>query len=74
MQTPAVRAMIEVIKKYASRSNIRTFPSLDHLDFLNLLKISSVLVGNSSSGIIEAPSVRDSGGQYREQATGTTER
>ncbi|MDP3565318.1 MAG: UDP-N-acetylglucosamine 2-epimerase, partial [Methanoregula sp.] len=50
------RAMIEVIKKYASRSNIRTFPSLDHLDFLNLLKISSVLVGNSSSGIIEAPS------------------
>jgi GDP/UDP-N,N'-diacetylbacillosamine 2-epimerase (hydrolysing) len=50
------RAMIEVIKKYASRSNIHTFPSLEHVDFLNLLKNSSVLVGNSSSGIIEAPS------------------
>jgi GDP/UDP-N,N'-diacetylbacillosamine 2-epimerase (hydrolysing) len=50
------RAMIEVIKNYESHNNIRTFQSLDHQDFLNLLKISSVLVGNSSSGIIEAPS------------------
>jgi len=50
------RAMIEVIKKYESHKNIRTFPSLGHKDFLILLKLSSVLVGNSSSGIIEAPS------------------
>jgi len=50
------REMIEVIKKYESNTKIRTFQSLDTLDFLNLLKISSVLVGNSSSGIIEAPS------------------
>jgi len=50
------RGMIEVIKNYETYPHIRTFPSLDHQDFLNLLKISSVLVGNSSSGIIEAPS------------------
>jgi UDP-hydrolysing UDP-N-acetyl-D-glucosamine 2-epimerase len=48
------RAMIETIKNYESCKNIRTFQSIDHLDFLHLLKISSVIVGNSSSGIIEA--------------------
>jgi len=50
------REMIEVIKKYETGKQIRTFPSLAHQDFLNLLKIAAVLVGNSSSGIIEAPS------------------
>jgi UDP-hydrolysing UDP-N-acetyl-D-glucosamine 2-epimerase len=50
------RAMIDVIKNYESNKNIRTFQNIDHGDFLNLLKISSVIVGNSSSGIIEAPS------------------
>jgi GDP/UDP-N,N'-diacetylbacillosamine 2-epimerase (hydrolysing) len=50
------RAMIDVIKKYESDKNIRTFQSIDHVDFLHLLKISSVIVGNSSSGILEAPS------------------
>jgi UDP-hydrolysing UDP-N-acetyl-D-glucosamine 2-epimerase len=50
------REMIEVIKKYEKYRNIHTFQNLAHTDFLNLLKISSVLVGNSSSGIIEAPS------------------
>jgi UDP-N-acetylglucosamine 2-epimerase len=48
--------MIDVIKKYESNKNIRTFKSVDHVDFLHLLKLSSVIVGNSSSGIIEAPS------------------
>lgn len=51
------RAMIEVIKKYEYCKRIRTFQSLDHRDFLQLLRISSVIVGNSSSGIIEAPSL-----------------
>ena len=50
------RAMIEVIKMFEHCGNIQTFPSLAHQDFLSLLKISSALVGNSSSGIIEAPS------------------
>lgn len=50
------RAMIDVIKNYESNKNIRTFQNIDHGDFLHLLKMSSVIVGNSSSGIIEAPS------------------
>jgi len=45
-----------VIKNYESNKNIRTFQNIDHGDFLHLLKMSSVIVGNSSSGIIEAPS------------------
>lgn len=50
------RAMIEVIKKYAAEKKIRAFPSIPHGDFLSILRLSSVIVGNSSSGIIEAPS------------------
>ena len=50
------RAMIEEIKKFECCENIQTFPSLSHRDFLSLLKVSSLIVGNSSSGIIEAPS------------------
>ena len=50
------RAMIEEIKNFECCEKIQTFPSLSHRDFLSLLKISSVIVGNSSSGIIEAPS------------------
>ncbi len=50
------RAMIEEIKTFERCQNIQEFPSIEHRDFLSLLKISSVIIGNSSSGIIEAPS------------------
>ena len=50
------RAMIEEIKKFEIYPNIQIYPSLTHRDFLSLLRIASALVGNSSSGIIEAPS------------------
>lgn len=50
------RAMITEIKKYENCPDIHIFPSIVHRDFLSLLQIASVLVGNSSSGIIEAPS------------------
>jgi UDP-hydrolysing UDP-N-acetyl-D-glucosamine 2-epimerase len=50
------RRMIEVIKQYQKYSFIKTFVSLPHEDYLGLMKMASVLVGNSSSGIIEAPS------------------
>ena len=51
------RRMIEVIKKYEILPFIKTFESLPHEDYLGLMKIASVMVGNSSSGIIEAPSL-----------------
>jgi len=50
------REMIKEIKKYEKYPNIHIHPNLEHKDFLSLLRISSVLIGNSSSGIIEAPS------------------
>ncbi|MCU0629364.1 MAG: UDP-N-acetylglucosamine 2-epimerase, partial [Methanoregulaceae archaeon] len=50
------RQIILQIKKYGHRENIRAFMNLPHQDYLGLLRIASVLVGNSSSGIIEAPS------------------
>ena len=52
------RRMIEVIKKYEAGNHIRSVKSLPHKDYLGLMKIASVLIGNSSSGIIEAPSFK----------------
>lgn len=50
------RAMIEVIRNHSGDPNLQSYPSIPHHDYLGLLKYSSVIVGNSSSGIIEAPS------------------
>lgn len=50
------RRMIKVIKKYEKYPFIKTFKSLPHKEYLSLMKIASVMVGNSSSGIVEAPS------------------
>lgn len=48
--------MIEVIKKYEKLPFIRAFRSIPSKDYLSLMQRASVIVGNSSSGIIEAPS------------------
>ena len=48
---------IEKIERTKDK-NMKIFRSFPHKDFLSLLKHSSVLVGNSSSGIIEAPSFK----------------
>lgn len=50
------RSMIEVIKEYEHLPFLHTFKSLPHIEYLSLLNIADVLVGNSSSGIIEASS------------------
>lgn len=50
------RRMIEVIESYRGQPWLHIFQSLDRLTYLSLLRHASVLVGNSSSGIIEAPS------------------
>ena len=50
------REMIEAIKKYEKYPFIKTFKSIPYKAFLSLMMIASVMVGNSSSGIIEAPS------------------
>jgi UDP-N-acetylglucosamine 2-epimerase (non-hydrolysing)/GDP/UDP-N,N'-diacetylbacillosamine 2-epimerase (hydrolysing) len=50
------RRMIKVIREYKKLPFIKSFDSLPHEDYLGLMKVASVLIGNSSSGIIEAPS------------------
>ena len=50
------RAMIEVIKEYEKYPFIKTFKSIPHKEYLSLMKMATVIIGNSSSGIIEAPS------------------
>jgi UDP-hydrolysing UDP-N-acetyl-D-glucosamine 2-epimerase len=50
------RGMIEVIKEYEKYPFIKSFKSIPHKEYLSLMKIATVMVGNSSSGIIEAPS------------------
>ena len=49
------RSMIEVINEYKSLPFLRIFKNLPHIEYLSLLNIADALVGNSSSGIIEAP-------------------
>ncbi|MEW6600340.1 MAG: UDP-N-acetylglucosamine 2-epimerase [Nitrospirota bacterium] len=52
------RTIIEHIREYAANNDRHTsvFISLGQLRYLSALKAASVMVGNSSSGIIEAPS------------------
>jgi UDP-N-acetylglucosamine 2-epimerase (non-hydrolysing)/GDP/UDP-N,N'-diacetylbacillosamine 2-epimerase (hydrolysing) len=52
------RKMIDVINEYKEYPFITILKNMPHNDYLSLMKISSVLVGNSSSAIIEAPSFK----------------
>lgn len=50
--------IIREIGKYRNLSFITVFPTLFHYQYISLLKHADLLVGNSSSGIVEAPSLR----------------
>lgn len=50
------KQMINVIESYSKNPSVTLVKSIPHLDYLSFLKSADVLVGNSSSGIIEAPS------------------
>jgi UDP-hydrolysing UDP-N-acetyl-D-glucosamine 2-epimerase len=50
------RRIIQVIQEFADHPSIRAVKNIPRRDFLGLLKGVDLLVGNSSSGIIEAPS------------------
>jgi UDP-hydrolysing UDP-N-acetyl-D-glucosamine 2-epimerase len=52
---PGREEIIAVLKSNKAK-NIQVIPNLDAEKYLSLMKISSVMVGNSSSGIVEAPS------------------
>jgi len=50
------RSMIEVMKQCSSYGNIRLYRNLPRSDYLGLMASVDVMIGNSSSGIVEAPS------------------
>ena len=52
------REMINVIKQYRKYSFINIYKNIVREDYLSLMRISSAMIGNSSSGIIEAPSFK----------------
>lgn len=52
------RQMIETIQTYLEKNKfLKGYKNIPRSDYLGLLNIASVLVGNSSSGIIESPSL-----------------
>ena len=55
---PGNKQMIDVIERFAQNERIRTFRNLPRNEYLGLMAAADVMVGNSSSGIIEAPSLR----------------
>ena len=52
------RDMISVISKYENLGFLHTYRNINFEDYLNLLKYADVMLGNSSSGIMEAPSYK----------------
>ncbi|MGL4362375.1 MAG: UDP-N-acetylglucosamine 2-epimerase [Cellulosilyticaceae bacterium] len=52
------RGMISVIQEYEHLEFLKTYRNINFEDYLNLLKHADVMVGNSSSGIMEAPSYK----------------
>ncbi len=54
---PRGTKIVDVIETFDSDVRVHIFCNLSHLDYISLMSHSSALVGNSSSGIIEAPSL-----------------
>ncbi len=52
---PGSLRMIEEINKYKNDKNFFVFKNLPHNEFVNVIRMSSALVGNSSMGFLEAP-------------------
>lgn len=53
------RAMVEEIRKKVVKSSIEAVKNLPHNKYLGLLAGARVMIGNSSSGIFEAPIFRN---------------
>lgn len=51
------KKIIEVINKYARDDNFCFYTNLERNLFINLMRNANFLIGNSSAGLIEAPSI-----------------
>ena len=52
------KKFIDLINKYSKKKFIHGFKNIEYEDYLGLIKSSDLMIGNSSSGIIEAPSFK----------------
>jgi UDP-N-acetylglucosamine 2-epimerase (non-hydrolysing)/GDP/UDP-N,N'-diacetylbacillosamine 2-epimerase (hydrolysing) len=54
---PANRGLIEVIDNYKNDKRVFSYKNLSRADFISLYRHSQFIIGNSSSGILEAASI-----------------
>lgn len=52
------RELIKLINNYEEKEYIHVFRNLPNIDYLSLMKAVDVMIGNSSSGYIEAPTFK----------------
>jgi len=52
---PGSAKFIDLIEKYKNKPYMHVFENLEHIDYLSFMKNCDLMLGNSSSGIIEAP-------------------
>jgi len=52
------KQLIDLIKQYEKEDFLHVFKNMSHEDYLSLMKNVNLLIGNSSSGIIEAPTFK----------------
>lgn len=52
------KELIKLIDRYKNKDYINIYKNLPHEDYLSLMKSTNIMIGNSSSGIIEAPSFK----------------
>lgn len=53
------REIIKVIEEYRAKYDfLKVFKNLSQIEYLSILNIADLMIGNSSSGIIEAPSFK----------------
>ncbi len=52
---PGSYEILDQIEKYNDKKHFHFFKNLPHIEFVNLIRNSSALIGNSSMGILEGP-------------------
>ena len=52
------KMMQQILKRARKNKKIKLFKNLNHILYLSTMKNADVMVGNSSSGLIEAPSLQ----------------
>jgi GDP/UDP-N,N'-diacetylbacillosamine 2-epimerase (hydrolysing) len=55
---PGSAQIVKVIDEYSVHQSIHSFPNIPDVPFVNLLRGASMLIGNSSLGLLEAPFLR----------------